>query len=423
MVYYGLLLFFVLDYIRPGSYIPALNVLHLNSIVPLAVLLGSLASKGQVKTSEALSSGNARWIMFFLFLIVISGLTCDVQQYALDVFERVLGYGIVFFIIKKEIYDLDRMKGVLFTLVLVHLAIAALTPELFAGDGERHYIASGGFLGDGNDFALSVNVAIPFCLFLMLESQGRARKFFFAAILIVLISAVVATQSRGGILALSSVGFYYWLKSDRKILGLAGIAVVILFVFVIAPPQFFNRMESLTNTGDEMEGSAQGRILAWKAAMKMAIDHPLLGVGAGHFAVKYGAEYKHEEYGLNEIPWQTAHSSYFLVLGDLGFPGIIFLLGIIISNLTATRRTLRRVVPQSTNSENTCRNLVVASNAGLIAFMVGGAFLSGAYYPHLYVLAALLECGRDIYRKAVAAEVVESKQERAPSIAYQGAHA
>jgi putative inorganic carbon (HCO3(-)) transporter len=419
MVYYGLLLFFALDYIRPGSYVPALNALHLNSIVPLAVLIGSLVSKGQVTVSEALSSVNARWIMYLLALIVISGLTCDVKLYALDVLERVFGYCIIFFILKKEIYDLDRMKGVFAVLVLVHLVIGALTPELFSGDGERHYIASGGFLGDGNDFALSVNIAIPLCLFLMQSAQGFTKKVFFAGALSVLIFGVVATQSRGGILALASVGLYYWSRSERKILGAIGLAVVAMFVFIVAPPQFFDRMGTMTQTGEEMEGSAQGRLLAWGAGVRMAMDHPLLGVGPGHYPVKYGAEYKPDGYGLNEIPWQTAHSSYFLLLGELGLPGLIFLLGIIGSNLAAGERLLRESKPRLANDDLGGQNLVVALNASLIAFMVGGAFLSGAYYPHIYVLAGLLECGRVICKKSYVEVAVASASEGTLPLGYR----
>lgn len=421
MVYYGLLLYFVLEYIRPGSYVPALNALHLNSIVPVAVLLGSLLRKGEIKASKLLSSGNARWILYLLFLMVISGLTCDVKTYALIKFEAVIGYFFIFLVIKKEVYDLDRIKGVLATLVFVHLVVGALTPEMFSGDGERHYIASGSFLGDGNDFALSVNIAVPFCLFLMLEAQSVSKKLFYAGTLAVLVLAVVATQSRGGILALAAVGFYYWLKHDRKILGIIGIVVVVVFIVAVAPPQFFDRMETLTQTGEKMEGSAQGRILAWTSAVRMAADHPFLGVGAGHFPTKYGAEYPPEGFRKNAIPWQTAHSSYFLILGELGIPGIIFLLGIIVSNLLAGERTLRETRPRSPNRDLTSRNLVVALNASLIAFMVGGAFLSGTYYPHVYLLAALLECGRDICRKSFAAETVICESESAGPLSYGGA--
>ncbi|MEQ1795842.1 MAG: O-antigen ligase family protein [Nitrospira sp.] len=365
---------------------------------------------------------NARWIWYLLFLMVISGLTCDVKTYALMKFEAVIGYFFIFLVLKKEVYDLGRMKGVLATLVFVHLVVGALTPEMFSGDGERHYIASGSFLGDGNDFSLSVNIAVPFCLFLMLESQSVTKKLFYGGTLAVLVLAVVATQSRGGILALASVGFYYWLKHDRKILGVIGIVIVVAFILAVAPPQFFDRMETLTQTGEKMEGSAQGRILAWTSAIRMAIDHPFIGVGAGHFPVKYGAEYRPEGFGINEVPWQTAHSSYFLVLGELGIPGIIFLLGLIVSNLVAGERTLRKTKPRLPNSNVTSRNLVIALNASLVAFIVGGAFLSGFYYPHIYLLAALLECGRDICLKSFTAETVSRSSVSAVPIAYRGAH-
>jgi len=409
MVYYGLLLYFVLEYVRPTSYVPALEVLHLNAIVPLSVFMGSMASNGQVALSEVLTSKNARWIMFLLLLIGISGLICDVKTFAWLKFEAVVGYFLVFLVLKKELYDLGRIKGVLATLVFVHLAVAALNPELLSGDGERHYIASGAFLGDGNDFALSVNIAIPLCMFLMLESQSRIKKVLYGSMLGVLILAVVATQSRGGILALSSVGLYYWIKSDRKILGIAGIAIVIFIVFAVAPAQFFDRMATMTQTGDEMEGSAQGRIVAWGAAMRMAADNPLFGVGAGHFPVAFGTKFRPE--GEGPMPWLTAHSSYFLLLGELGIPGIMFLLGIIVSNLIAGERVLREVSQGEAQQATTCTNLMIALNAGLIAFAVGGAFISAAYYPHIFLLAGLLQSGRDVSRKLMIAEAIAPKSQ------------
>lgn len=400
MVYYGLLLFFFLEYIRPGSYVPALNALHLNSLVPLSVLIGSMFT-AKVKISEVLESPNARWIMYLLALMIISGITADVKMYVLNVFEMVLGYFFMYVVVKKEVYDFDRIKGVLKTLIVVHLIVGALTPEMFSGDGQRHYIATGAFLGDGNDYALSVNIVIPFCLFMMLESRARIMKLCYAGLLAVLILAVVQTQSRGGIVALSCVALYYWFKSDRKLLGVAGIAIVIMFIFAVAPPQFFERMETMTKTGDEMEGSAAGRIAVWGASLRMVVDHPITGVGVGHFPVKYGVEYRPEGVSSSDIPWQTAHSSYFLILGELGIPGIIFLLAIIISNMRAGERTLREMKTRVTERDDTCRNLIVAMNASLVAFAVGGAFLSAAYYPHIYLLAALLECGRDFCKQPV----------------------
>jgi putative inorganic carbon (hco3(-)) transporter len=394
MVYYGLLLFFILEYIRPGSYVSAFNVLHLNSIVPLAVLASSLWSNRKVETLDVLHSPNARWIVFLVSLIIISGLTCDVKHYALNVFIAVIGYFFMYIVVRKEVYDLDRMKGIFKVLILAHVCVGLLTPDMFSGDGQRHYIASGSFLGDGNDFALSLNVTIPFCFFLMMESSAAFKKLFYAGILVLLVLAVVVTQSRGGLVALACVMFYLWLKNDRKILGVLGVVFIAVFIALTAPPELFHRMENLT--GEKIDGSAQGRLLAWEAGVRMAADSPILGVGAGHFPVKYGVEYRPEGYGKHEIPWQTAHSSYFLILGELGIPGIIFLLGILLSNFIANRGALQTIKKQGNEAGITHKRLLIALNASLIAFAVGGAFLSAAYYPHIYLLAALLECGRNI---------------------------
>jgi putative inorganic carbon (HCO3(-)) transporter len=407
MLYCGILLFFVLEYVQLGHYVPVLYTLHVNSIVPLSVFVGSLVSRGQVKISEVLNSTNARWLMYLMVLIVISALWCDVKQYALNTFVVVLGYCLAYFFLRKEIYSLDRLRGVLLTLVGAHVVVGILNPDLFAGDGARHYVVAGYFLGDGNDFALSVSVAIPLCLFFMLNAQGKLGKLFFAGCLAILIFLIVATQSRGAIIALASMGCYVWLKSDRKIMGIAGILAVILMIFLVAPEQFFDRMATMTKTGEEMEGSAQGRIMAWKAALQMAGGNPLLGVGVGHFAIAFGTKFRPVEAG--PMPWLTAHSSYFLLLGELGIPGIVFILGIIFSNLIAGERMLREMRQGGAQRAPSCANLMIALNASLIGFAVGAAFLSVAYYPHIYILAALLECGRNISQKTILSGAVLSE--------------
>lgn len=419
MLYYGLLLFFVLEYVRPTSYVPALSALHLNSIVPLAVLLGSIFFTKEVKISEVLASRNARWIMFLLFLFVVSGLTCDVKIYVLNVFIMVVGYFFMYLTIRKEIYDLDRIKGVLKTLVLVHCIVGALTPEMFSGDGQRHYIASGSFLGDGNDFALSLNIVIPFCVFLMLESKAGTKRLMYGGILVILVLAVLLTQSRGGVLALVCVGLYLWIKSDRKLLGAVGMVVILLLALPFVPVELSQRMEHLTGE-KQLDGSAQGRLLAWGAAIRMAADNPLLGVGVGHFPVKFGVEYRPEGFGADEMPWLTAHSSYFLILGELGIPGITFLLAIILRNLMAGERMLREIKRHGKENSVGLQRLVIALNASLVAFAVGGAFLSAVYYPHIFLLAALFECEAIIFTQASLAESLEEPRGAIP-LKYGGA--
>lgn len=417
VVYYGLLLFFVLEYVRPNNYISALNALHLNTIVPIGIVLGAVLSNERVTNRDVWREPNTRMILFLLGLIVLSVLTADVTLYAFNVFKTVIGYVLISWVISKEMTDLRRIKGVFKTLVLVHILVALLSPEIITNPEVRHYIASGAFLGDGNDFALSVNLVLPFCLFLMLDAPMVRHKLLYAGALLFLVVCIVGTSSRGGTVALASVGVYYWLKSDRKILTALGAAIVVGLVLLYAPPTYFERMNSMKNY--ETEGSAQGRIMAWKAGVRMALDHPLLGVGAGHFPVKYGVEYRPSGYGRTEIPWSTAHSIYFVILGELGFPGLLLLLLFLGLNLIANRRVLREIESGDREQRITDARLLVCLSASLIAFAVNGAFLTAIYYPHMYVFAGLLAAARRLVLQRHADSVATAPVLSAPTGGFQ----
>ena len=387
MIFYGLLAFFFLEYIRPGMFIPAINATRINSLVPIGIFLGTLIS-APVSNKEALGEPNTRKIGFLAGLLVLSVLTADVTEYAFNQFMVVFGYILVYWVIVKQVVTLEQLKKLFLSIVLVHIVVAALTPGMFTSS-ERQYVASGSFLGDGNDFALSVNIAVPMCLFLLYDATKFRQKVFYCAALLFLIISVVATQSRGGTIALVCLGLYYWFKSESKLKTGALAAVAIVAVFAFAPPEYFERMHDVANT---QEGSAQGRIEAWKAAVEMAVDHPLLGVGAGHFPVKYGAVYRKNIEG----PWRTAHSVYFLILGELGFPGLIVLVMLIFSNLTANRRLAKLCEERDPPTRTADLALLACTSAAMIAFATGGAFLSAVYYPHMYILAGLLAAARRV---------------------------
>ena len=391
MTYYLLIIFLVLEYVRPTSFYPQLLVLHINAIFLYAMTAGSLFGKSTVSAAEILREPNSRMLLAFLGLIVGSVLTADVTTYATNVMRSVSEYLLVYWVITRAATDLRRIKGIFATLVLVHLVVTALTPSLLTSS-DRQYLATGYFLGDSNDYALSVNIAIPLCLFLVFDAEMARNRLISAVVLFCLALIVVITQSRGGTVALLAVAIYYWVKSNRK-LWMAGIAIVaVALVLALAPAAYWLRMNDIANPD---EGSAGGRILAWSAGTRMALDHPILGVGAGHFAVKYGTEYR----SSFEVPGATAHSIYFLALGELGFPGVALLLVLIISNFVANRRLGKDIAARRPGDSDADQRLLASMSASLIAFATGGAFLSALYYPHIYILAALLVATRRVVRE------------------------
>lgn len=395
MLYLGFLMSVFLDYVKPGSYLPVINAIKANSLIPIIVLIGTVFYKAKIDNKELFTHPNSKWLLFFLFLLGVSVLIADVTLYSYNIFKVVLGFMFWYYIAVKLIDSRERIKGLFNVFVISHLVLLALNPQVILNPATRSYIRDNPFLGDGNDFSLSVCITIPMCIYLFLNAKKFYLKALYAAAILILIFAIVGTQSRGATVALACVFLYLWWAGRQKILGILFISAALLVVVNYAPPVYFERLNSITNY--ENEGSAQGRIIAWKTAIRMAKKYPLTGVGTGHFPVKLGTEFRPPEFGIQNLPWLTAHSVYFLIIGELGVPGITFLLMMLITNYFRNSSYSKEARGSPGDSADDYRVLFIMLNASLIAFAVGGAFLSVAYYPHLYVLAGIFTAAQVTY--------------------------
>ena len=111
MIYYAFLLFFVLEYVRPGNYIPGLDILHLNSLIPLTVVAGTMFGKTRVSNQDFFADPNAKIILGLYSLIVLSVATATVTMHAYKVMNDVLGYVIIFWIIVAWLFIYMRLIG------------------------------------------------------------------------------------------------------------------------------------------------------------------------------------------------------------------------------------------------------------------------------------------------------------------------
>src|SRR5690606_17687916 len=225
-----------------------------------------------------------------------------------------------------------RLLGVFAVLLLAHLFLMAMNPSALLDPSARHYIIGATFMGDPNDFSLSLCILLPLVVELALSSRSWYMKVLWWACVFVVGLMIIASSSRGAALGLAAVLGYLWLISPRKVLTLMGVTLLGSILLSYASDLFFERMATLGNYAEE--GSAMGRITAWTAGLQMMFDNPLTGVGAGNFATSFGSDYLPKDV-VGPYPWLTAHSIYFLIIGELGIPGIVALLVIIIGNVVA----------------------------------------------------------------------------------------
>lgn len=381
-LYWWLLLALFFEYARPASYFKPLGILPLNATIPTLLLVLTLFAKGLRPWNRIFADRFARWPFIFLGFIMISATWATVFTYTNTIFQRELGYLFLFIMIARICTTRQRVRGVFFILIVSHLFLLAMNPIVLLEPTVRHYITGATFLGDGNDFSMSLCILLGFSVEMSLAQTSKFKKILYWVLMGLLVLAIVASQSRGATLGMAAVFGYMWWRSPRKATGVVVIVAAAFALLLYAPDAYFNRLSTLS--APQQESSADGRLHAWRAGYKMALNN-VLGVGAGNFPNNF------PKYRAADAPtrWMTAHSMYFLVLGELGFLGLLVVLKLVFGNFRSNVRLRKRLAQQDQARFSADIRSLDLFNAGILGFAVAGAFLSVTYYPHIFVLGGL----------------------------------
>lgn len=135
-------------------------------------------------------------------------------------------------------------------------------------------------LGNPNLAALVMLASIPSSAWRTLRGSTLSRANF-AAVTLILIAGLWFTQARHAFVAICVMGVTatFWLGAwpiRRKLLAgllIATVAVGILLLLTELPPSIVH--------------SIKGRWFIWRTALQILWDHPLAGVGVGHFGLNH----------------------------------------------------------------------------------------------------------------------------------------
>jgi probable O-glycosylation ligase (exosortase A-associated) len=233
-------------------------------------------------------------------------------------------------------------------------------------DGE--ITGPGGMLVDRNDFSMGLNMALPLLFFMGISAKRRWVRVLSIVSMGPATAIVIESGSRGAFLGLAAVGSYilYKMHHKRWVLGLAFVGLI--GALSVVPPEYYERVTGIASAAST-DSSAQGRLNSWGAAIEMARDKPLTGVGLGCFTVDYF------RYAPDATFAVVAHNSFFQMLGTAGIPGAVlwlwivarmwFLLGRLERRLRAVRLSWSRL-----------HYMVLALRTSHVGYVVCGTFLS-----------------------------------------------
>lgn len=240
----------------------------------------------------------------------------------------------------------------------------------------------GSMLGDPNDLALVLLFPLAFTVATS-TTKGINIPFRLLSLAtsVVLFMAILATQSRGGLLgSLAVFGVYAWriIRSKTVFFSLGGIGAIALYALA-----GISQRASGGTAEAGIDESAMGRLYAWEAAFKMALDNPLLGVGLDNFYYNYFFYSPHWD-GLNH----AVHSTWFGVLAETGFTGLVLFIVFVYQLIKCAKHTLT-VIDNSDHIPPYLTSVSLAVYSGLIGTLVSGTFLTQGFIWPIYILAAL----------------------------------
>jgi probable O-glycosylation ligase (exosortase A-associated) len=268
-------------------------------------------------------------------------------------------------------------------------------------------------IGDNNQLALALLMALPLANYLRRLSANRYVSWGLLAGMVLTLVAVIGTYSRGAFIGLCALGIAGLFRSQNKFLYLIFAGAVGILIVHLMPQALWDRMATISVA--KSDPSFHGREVAWQVAYRYAVDH--FPFGAGFYGPQLSGVF-HAYFPQEES--HAAHSIFFQVLGEHGFIGLAIYLLIIVgaflkcSSIVRAARTKARL--------EWAADLASMIQISLFVFCVAGAGLSMAYYDVFVICVGLLVAVGEIVRPAPSSAANRSVTDRPLSDPLFGQH-
>jgi putative inorganic carbon (hco3(-)) transporter len=292
-----------------------------------------------------------------------------------------------------------------FVLTVIYYSVPSAIKVMVGGGGggigTGEVVASeGGMFGDRVTLSVVMSMALPFALYLGRWSMllpARWQRWVRPAMLGVSVSlliSLIGTFARTAIFDGGAVLLMLAARGRRKVASIVGVAATIGVLLLIAPGNWFGRMDTIAHY--QQDGSAMGRISAWKWSWHFALAHPILGGGFGVARLDAGHIY-------GRPGWLEAHNIFFEVMAEQGFVGLAIFCFLIIAIYRSCAAVQKRV--RGREDLAWAANLARATQIALAGFVAGGCFVNIASNPYLFLLGGIAIGTRSLVERELAARL------------------
>jgi len=319
------------------------------------------------------------WLVLFDVWLIITFLVNPMTDSALLLFKMAMKVQLFALFSYIFITSKERLHQILMVIAfsIIFYGVKGGIATVTSGGSTRIWGPPGGFFEGNNELGLTLLVAMPIIYYFSTIAKHKWMKYCLYGFVLLSAGSVLGTQSRGALVAIVCCGFFFWLKSNHKVITLAALLVITPISYNFMPPAWQARMATIveSNEGD-YDGSVQGRFNAWRMSINIASVRPM---GGGFDTFNNTNFYL---YAPNPRDVHDAHSIYFKVLGQHGYPGLFIFLMLWFSAWRMASKVIR-LCKDDQQMQWAC-TMARMLQISLIAYGSGGAFLGLTYFDLPY---------------------------------------
>lgn len=386
---------------RLHEYFPFLNPLRPALLATMIAISFAVLQPRALVRAPLLRTWPAKVIVALVVMACVSapfGLSLGGSlAYVLNVYSRVLVFAFLLIAATRDTRDLrffiwTYLAGIA---VMCYVGIFVMDVVEMAGSAVARLSHETGMY-DANDMGVLLTLSIPLSV-LMFQTSGWKGKVFCVAVLIMGAVTIALTGSRGGFLGFIGVGLALLAGASRVsvVKRLAIVVVTTITLAFAAPSGYWEQMKSMGDQNDYNYHSEDGRLKIWRRGIGYMFRYPLSGVGIANFGRAEGTiseKARHADPGVG-ILFAAAHNSFVQVGAELGLPGLGLYCALIIGGFVSMRRLRRRLSKSwatGTPEERFLFLMTVYLPIAFIGFAITASFVSFAYTPPIYLLAAFV---------------------------------
>ena len=396
-----------------------LTYLLLNS-VPISLIMVIFAVMGWVLFDDKKDSRIAPRQFLMAVLLIYCGITTTQADFPIDALRKwdwvwkALAFAIFLPLTLRTKLRIEALT-LFMILSAASIIIVGGIKTLISGGGYgalNLMVANNSGLYEGSIISCVAVAIIPLILWLVKHGtlyplDWRVKTFAYSLIFACLLIPV-GTQARTGLVCIAVLGILTLRSTKRRLLYITIVSAATLITIPLLPDSFTQRMDTIK--GYKADTSAGTRLAVWGWTWDYVKEHPFGGGFDAYRGNKIKVVTQNVDGGGGQADVSTSveydqarayHSSYFEMLGEQGWPGII--LWLLIHGGGVIRMEILRARYKNSEAKLWISDMANALQQAHLIYLVGSLFVGIAFQTFAYLLVGL-QIGLDTYASRKARE-------------------